>query len=149
MIKKFDFVAAALAGFATTGLVMFSFPAHAQTAPVEVVRPGDRQMTCPALAAEINVLAQPQAAVATSAKPKKKGGLGFLRMLGSAVPMIGGVGGGIGGGVLSAAGSLAAEGQAEKQMDDAQSMAREAMAGPTAAQQRKERLIAIFEEKRC
>ena len=32
MIKKFDYVAAALAGFITTGIVLVTFPAHAQSA---------------------------------------------------------------------------------------------------------------------
>lgn len=30
MMKKFDYIAAALAGFLTTGIVLVSFPVHAQ-----------------------------------------------------------------------------------------------------------------------
>ena len=34
MLKKFDFVAAALAGFLTTGVLLVSLPVHAQAAVV-------------------------------------------------------------------------------------------------------------------
>ena len=39
MMKKFDFVAAALAGFVTTAVLIVTFPAHAQSvaAPAAVV----------------------------------------------------------------------------------------------------------------
>jgi hypothetical protein len=150
--RTYDFIPAVLAGFCTTALLIGPFEAHAQTAAkpaFEIVRTGDRTMTCPALAAEINSLGQPQPAA--EAKPKKRGGLGFLRTLGSAVPMVGGMGSGgaLLSGVAGAASSLAMNSQVDSQMNDAQAMAREAMAGPTPAQQRKERLTAIFETKGC
>ena len=44
MMKKFDYVAAALAGFITTGVLLVSLPAHAQSvaAPAAVVAKANR-----------------------------------------------------------------------------------------------------------
>lgn len=152
--RAFDFLPPLLAGFCTTVLVVAPFPAHAAAGAkpaVEIVRPGDHDMACPALAAEINDLGQPQAAA--EAKPKKHGGFGLLRALGSAVPLVGGLGGGMGAALVSnvagTATQLAAGNQVGGQLDDARTMAREALVGGSPAQQRKTRLMTIFEEKRC
>jgi hypothetical protein len=44
MMKKFDYIAAALAGFITTGVLLVSLPAHAQSvaAPAAVVAKTNR-----------------------------------------------------------------------------------------------------------
>lgn len=122
--------------------------AEQQPAPA-VVRVGDRAMTCDALATEINALAQ---APADEPRPRKKRGLGFLSVLGGAVPFVGAAGA-VGGALMSTAASGAAQMAGQDATDatiaDANRMAYEAMNGGSPARQRKERLTAIFEEKRC
>jgi hypothetical protein len=119
-----------------------------------LVRPGDHAMSCQALAAEINTLAAPAPEMA-AAKPKKKSGFGILRALGSAAPLLGGVGGGMGGAIASTAlGAIGndrggGEDQMKTAMVDAHRMAVDAMNGGSVAAQRKQRLSAIFEDKHC
>lgn len=133
------------AAFLTPDAVRAAEPQPAIT----VVRVGDRAMTCEALAAEINTLAQSPVA---EAKPRKKRGLGFLSALGGAVPFVGAAGM-VGSALVSTAASgaaqMAAEGATDAAMADANRMAYEAMNGGSPAQQRKVRLTTIFEEKRC
>lgn len=141
-------------------LTLLSFAPHGAEAtepalaPVQLVQTGDHDMSCPALAAEINRLAAMDAAPAevTPAAPKKKHGLGFSKVLGGAAPFIPGVGGIVGGAVLSTA-ATAAGGDASHGADEMVASSRllmaKAAAGPSVAAQRKERLTAIFEAKRC
>ncbi|MBV9747893.1 MAG: hypothetical protein JO157_03670 [Acetobacteraceae bacterium] len=148
-MRRPRFVPVFLSSFALTASLLSSSMSRA--AEQEVVRVGDRDLTCTALAAEINTLAQPDAEEA-AAKPAKKHGFGFLKVLGSAVPLVG-MANGMGGALLSSAAGAAqaagAQGQAAGAMEQSNRFAREALAGGSAAQQRKERLTSIFEEKRC
>lgn len=143
------FASLCLSSFALTAALLT--PGASRAAGQEVVRVGDREMSCPALAAEINMLAQP-AADQGGAKPAKKRGFGFLKVLGSAVPLVG-MGSSMGGALLSSAAGAAqaagAQDQNSRAIEQSSRLAREAMAGGSAQQQRKERLTAIFEEKRC
>lgn len=138
-----------LSSFALT--VALLTPGASRAAGQDVVRVGDRAMSCPALAAEINALAQP-AADQGAAKPARKRGFGFLKVLSTAVPFVG-MGSAVGGALLSSAAGAAqaatAQDQANGAIGESSRLAREAMAGGSAQQQRKERLTAIFEEKRC
>lgn len=137
------------AAFLTPDAVRAAEPQVQGPPALAVVRVGDRAMTCEALAAEINTLAQPPVA---EAKPRKKRGLGFLSALGGAVPFVGAAGM-VGSALVSTAASgaaqMAAQGATDAAMIDANRMAYEAMNGGSPAQQRKERLTVIFEEKRC
>ncbi len=138
-----------LSSFALT--VALLTPGASRAAGQEVVRVGDREMSCPALAAEINLLARPVVEQA-SVKPARKHGFGFLKVLSSAVPLVG-MGSSMGGALLSSAAGAAQAASAQDQtsgaIEQSSRLAREAMAGGSAQQQRKERLTAIFEEKRC
>jgi hypothetical protein len=127
-------------------------------APVQLVRPGDGQMSCQALSDEINQLAlteQPAAATQTAAAaPKKKKGLGFLKMLGGAAPMLSMVPGvGAAGMLMSSAAGAATQGSsqaaADDMMADSRAMMQRAMSGPSIASQRKERLTEMFTAKGC
>lgn len=141
------FFAPMLASFAATALVLAPGAARAADA-IELVRAGDGAMSCTALAAEINALAQP---VAAAEKPKKKKGFGFLKVLGSVAPFVPGIGVGamLAGSAIGSAANVAAEDGAKEAMEDAQRMTRDAMAGPSVAAQRRDRLTAIFESKGC
>lgn len=134
------------------------------SAPIQLLQPGDRTMSCGALATEINSLATAQAAPAATAavpeKKKKKGGLGFLKALSAAAPMLGPIGqlgGGMGGALASTAMSAAQQGAMNSSVNDAMessmAMANDAtaraLAGPSIAEQRKARLMTIFETKGC
>ena len=150
-MRRPRFLPLLLSSFAVTTCVLYPLSGHAE--PFEVVRVGDRAMTCQALAGEINALALAnQTAAAEAPKPKKKGGFGFLKVLGSAVPFVG-MGSAVGGALLSsasgAAQSMTAQSAVADTADDARRMAARAMTGPTPADQRKERLTGIFEEKHC
>lgn len=152
-MRRYRFVPVCLCSFALSVGLMApgAVRAAAPSAPQDVVRLGDRDMSCPALAAEINGLSQPGADDVVAAKPKKHG-LGFLKVLGAAMPMAG-LAGSMGGAMLSSAAGAAqaatATGGATDMMQESSRMARVALAGGTPQQQRKERLTAIFEEKRC
>ncbi|WP_162928267.1 hypothetical protein [Sphingopyxis terrae] len=107
----------------------------------QTVKPGDREMSCEALAAEINSLDGQRQADA-SAKQKKKKGLGFLKMLGAASPILGvaGSGGAVASTAMGAAGSVAG-GMGGSGQEDAEAMLQR--------NQRKQRLMGIFDEKKC
>ncbi|MFT3975814.1 MAG: hypothetical protein QM688_01675 [Sphingomonas bacterium] len=132
-----------LAGLATAALLAPA-PLHAgkgaEPVPFETVKAGDRDMSCEALAAEINALDGQRQAAGAGAK-KKKGGLGFLKMLGAASPILGvaGSGGAVASSAMGAAGSVAGgmaagSGNAEDMM---------------LRSQRKQRLMGIFDERKC
>ncbi|HWK36694.1 hypothetical protein [Sphingomonas sp.] len=74
----------------------------------EVIRAGDEEMSCEALSAEIGTLSaeQQQAGMPTR---RKRGGLGVLKVLGAASPLLGmaGAGGAIASSAMGAAGSIA------------------------------------------
>lgn len=151
-MRRYRFVPVCLSSFAlAVGAMAPGASRAAMPAAQEVVRLGDRDMSCQALAAEINNLAQPAVAEQAAAKPKKHG-FGFLKVLGAAMPMAG-LAGSMGGAVLSsaagAAQAAAATSAPSDMMAESSRMARTALAGGTPEQQRKERLTAIFEEKRC
>lgn len=71
------------AAFTASLFVINPTVSQAQTVPQQVtaVRVGDRQMSCEALATEIN---QPISADAPAASAKKRGGTDFMRMLSAA-----------------------------------------------------------------
>ncbi len=151
-MRRYRFVPVCLSSFAIAVAAMAPGVSRAAPLPAQdIVRLGDRDMSCQALAAEINSLVQPAAAEEVAAKPKKHG-FGFLKMLGAAMPMAGLVGS-MGGAVLSsaagAAQAAATTSAPADMMAESSRMARTALAGGTPEQQRKERLTAIFEEKRC
>jgi len=136
------------AAFLTPGAVR----AAEQEGHSDVVRVGDRAMTCEALASEINTLAQPPITPAAAAKPRKRRGLGFLSVLGGAVPFAGAagaMGGALVSTVASGAAQMATQDAMGAEMMDANRMAFDAMNGGSSAQQRRARLSAIFDEKRC
>lgn len=114
---------------------------QAEPQPFQIVKPGDREMSCEALAAEINTLDGQRQADA-SAKQKKKKGLGLLKMLGAASPILGvaGSGGAIASTAMGAAGS-AASGMGASGQEGAEAMLQR--------NQRKQRLMSIFDEKKC
>lgn len=146
MKSTIAFLIPAVAAFMVTASLI-PLAAHAAE-PVAVVRAGDNAMTCEALAAEINTLGAADQVAA--AKPKKHG-FGFLKVVGAVVPGVGLLNS-VAGGVVSsaaAAGSVMGENHAQSQIADTQAMAREAMAGGSAAQQRKARLTTIFDGKHC
>lgn len=149
IMRRSKFMPIMLSSFAFTACLLTGGAGRAAE-PVEVVRLGDRQMSCAALAGEINALAQVQSPAA--AKPRKKGGFGFLKVIGTAVPLVG-IGNAMGGALLSsaagAAQTAAAQGEAEGAINDSRRMAADAMAGLGPAEQRKARLTGIFEEKHC
>jgi len=110
----------------------------ADDAPFEVVRAGDRDMTCEALAAEINTLSNGPVAA-----KKKKSGLGFLKVLGAASPVLGmaGAGGAAASVAVGAAGAAgSAAGSPGMSTDPEQLMLK---------MQRKQRLTGIFDQKKC
>lgn len=147
----YRFVSFILAVALTTGLIVTPVYA-ADTAPFQIVRAGDHALTCAALAGEINSLAMADVPPAAEAPKKKRGGFGLGRLLGSVAPLVPGVGGVVGGVVMAAA-STAQQGAAQDSVADmtseSRAMMRRAMAGPSPESQRKDRLTAIFEEKRC
>lgn len=144
------FTTLCLSSFALTVAFIHSTAGHA--ADIEVVRVGDRDMGCPALAAEINSLSRGPAAAAEAAPKPKKHGFGFLKVLAGAVPVLG-AGQAIGGALLStaagAAQAAAADGQRDEMMASAKEAMREGVNGGSPEQQRKARLLEIFEAKRC
>lgn len=149
-VRTTRFLPICLSSFLVTAALISPVAARAEptqaTVP-DVVRVGDRAMTCEVLASEINTLAR--GPVATAARPKKKRGFGFLSALGGAVPFAGGMGGVLVSTAASSAAQMAAESATRSAMDDASRMAQDAMNGGSPEQQRKARLTAIFEEKRC
>lgn len=150
-MRRYRFIPVCLSSFAlTVGLIAPGASRAAPPSAQEVVRVGDRDMSCQALAAEINNLAQP-AADPAPAKPKKHG-FGLLKMLTAVTPMAG-LAGSMGSAMLSsaagAAQAAAATGGASDMMAESSRMARVALAGGSPEQQRKDRLTGIFEEKRC
>lgn len=159
MMRRSNPLSAAFAGFVLTCFALSPTPAAATPTapmPVQLVRAGDNQMSCEALAAEINQLAQAgQPVAAAAAQPKKKRS-GLLRALGQAAPLLGPVGmlgGGVAGALassaVSAASTAGATSQTDDMMDQSRAMMTRAMAGPSIESQRKDRLTAIFEGKRC
>lgn len=114
---------------------------QAETQPFQTVRPGDREMSCEALAAEINSLDGQRQADAT-AKQKKKKGVGLLKILGAASPILGvaGSGGAMASTAMGTAGSVAG-GMSASSQEDAEAMLQR--------NQRKQRLMTIFDEKKC
>lgn len=115
----------------------------AGAAEIVLVQPGDRELSCEALAKEINDLAQ---ASAEPAKKKKKGAFGFLgKALSVASPMLGTVGNGAG--VMVAGQAAAAVQSAERETQQEQAKASSSLA--SVAQQRRTRLMTIFAEKKC
>lgn len=127
-------------------------PVQAAAEPLELVRAGDSAMTCTALASEINSLAAADAPVATDqpAKPKKHFG-GLLKVLGGAAPFVPGIGSVrmlVASGATTAA-SLGAEKAPHAAAETADALVRRAMAGPSIAQQRRDRLSTMFSDKHC
>lgn len=115
--------------------------------PQTLVRAGDRAMSCEALAAEINTLAN---AGARSERPRRRGGLGVLRALGAASPLLGAMGSGVMGMAAGQAVSMAQQEAATSGMDEAMAASIDAASGrQSVAEQRKARLTGIFEEKGC
>ena len=114
---------------------------QSESQPFQTVKPGDREMSCEALAAEINSLDGQRQADA-SAKQKKKKGLGLLKVLGAASPILGvaGTGGAVASTAMGAAGSVAG-GVGAAGQEDAEAMLQR--------NQRKQRLMTIFDEKKC
>ncbi|WEK43427.1 MAG: hypothetical protein P0Y64_00850 [Candidatus Sphingomonas colombiensis] len=113
---------------------------EAQPAPFETVKAGDRSMSCEALAAEINSLDSRQQA---GGAKKKKGGMGLLKMLGAASPMLGMAGstGAVASSAMGAAGSVAGATAPPQPDGGAEDMMLRI--------QRKQRLMRIFDEKKC
>ena len=113
-----------------------------------LVRTGDAQMTCQALANEINQLASADAKPA----PKKKGfGFGgFGRALMAVSPLAAMAGNGMGGQVMAQAAGLAQQqamtAEAGRQTDAALNAATSTQ---SVAAERKARLLAIFGQKGC
>lgn len=128
-----------------TATLLAPAPLHAgkeaQPVPFETVKTGDRNLSCEALAAEINSLNGQQQNADASAK-KKKGGLGFLKMLGAASPILGvaGSGGAVASTAMGAAGSVAG-GMSATPIGNAENM--------MLRSQRRQRLTSIFNEKNC
>lgn len=117
-------------------------PALARPDPETAVQPGDRELSCEALAAEINTLAT------APAKPlkKKKKGLGFLRVLGAVSPlggMVGGTGGALASSAMSTVGNVAASEARNARQGDYPA------ARPSLAEQRLQWLSQIRTEKKC
>jgi len=122
---------------------------HAWAAETALVQPGDRDLSCDALAGQINALAQSDAEPVR--KKKKKGGFGFLtKALSAASPMLGNLGQGTGALVAGQAAAAVQSAQMEAQMDDQMALAM-AATNPreSVEQQRRARLMAIFEDKNC
>lgn len=147
------FVYFSLAAALTIGGAVPPAFAAIPAAPFQIVRPGDHAMTCDTLAAEINMLAVADAPAPVAEAPKKKhGGFGLGRLLSAAAPFVPGVGGIVGGVAMSAASAAqqsTAQDNAADLTNDSRAMMRRAMAGPSPESQRKDRLTAIFEEKKC
>ncbi|MBS0285027.1 MAG: hypothetical protein JSS15_11470 [Proteobacteria bacterium] len=128
-----------------TATVLAPAPLRASEAgepvPFETVKAGDRDMSCEALATEINALDRQQQAANAGAR-KKKGGLGFLKMLGAASPVLGMAGGGgaVASTAMGAAGSVAGGMAGTPGGNTDEMMLRN---------QRKQRLMGIFNEKKC
>lgn len=153
---------AVFAGFVLTCFALTPAPATARetasaaVAPAQLVRAGDSQMSCEALAAEINQLSVADRPVVAAAvqPPKKKGG--FLRVLGRAAPYLGPLGM-LGGGAaalaassaVGAAGSAGAANGTNEMMEESRAAMRRALAGPSVESQRRDRLTAMFETKHC
>jgi uncharacterized membrane protein len=136
-------------------LILAATPAaaakEAPAVPVQLLQPGDGQLSCQALATQINQLAS---AEAQPAKPKKKGfGFGALtKVLGAAAPVLGGMGGSGMGGMLAGQAMGALQGSAAENQMNAQMEAATAAAMPVAQSveaQRKARLMGFFTEKGC
>lgn len=136
----------------------FSTSAGASVPATSLVRAGDGTMTCQALASEINQLAAATTSTppaATAAKPKKKG-LGFLgKAISSVAPMasmmVPGVGGMIASSVTGAVSQAASGDAVSRSMEMAEQATEQAMRAmnPGIEQQRKERLMGMFEKKGC
>ena len=131
-------------------LILASAPVAARTAPpapMQLLQPGDAQLTCQALATQINNLAL------LEAKPKKKkgfglGGLGKVLM--AASPLGAMAGSGIAGQLVTQAAGMAQQGAMEGQLQsqiDAATGAVEPMQSVEA--QRKTRLMGFFTQKGC
>jgi hypothetical protein len=135
-------------------LILAATPAaakEARAAPVQLLQPGDGQLSCQALATQINQLAS---AEAQPAKPKKKGfGFGALtKVLGAAAPMLSGMGGSGMGSILAGQAMSALQGTAADNQMNAQMEAATAAAVPLAQSveaQRKARLMGFFTQKGC
>ena len=154
LTKTFPRLAAAL-----PLLMLVAAPAGAKdaaAAPVQLLQPGDAQLTCGALAAQINTLALAEAA---PAKPKKRGfGVGSLtKVLGAAAPMLGPLGGmggmgggGIGGGLINGALGALQSGATDAQISSGMDAAAAAIPAPQSVEaQRKARLMGFFTQKGC
>ncbi len=123
--------------------------------PIQVVQTGDNALSCQALATEISSL-NTSAALASptqaAAKPQRRGFGGLFKVLGSAAPFVPGVGG-MAGSLMMATAGAAQSGATQSRMADVEAaghdMAMRALAGPTPAEQRRERLTSIFDAKHC
>ncbi len=139
--------------FISTAAVAQAGQPAPQAATIQVVRPGVHDLSCQALASEINALAAaaaPAPTVQAEAK-ERKAGANFLRVLGSAAPFVPRLGGA--GSLITAAAGSMEQASSQAAMSDVaergRAMAERALAGPTPADQRKERLTTIFEAKHC
>ena len=134
-------------------LAILAAPALA-AGDLQLVQAGDHERSCPALGAEINALAS-GATPAVAAAPRKKGFGGFAKAFGSALPVLGtavpvlGMLGGQGGAVLMQAAGAAGSMGAQSAAHDAVANARTAADDMMLREQRKQRLLAIFEERHC
>lgn len=152
MTAKTIFKSSLVAMLIGAAAVSPSAPAFAaEAAAVQLVQPGDADLTCEALASQINALASNDA----QPKKKKRGfGLGSLtKVLSVASPMLGGMGGsGMGGMIANQAISVAQTSAMESQMQDTMDGAMAAanpMANQSIEQQRKNRLMGFYESKGC
>lgn len=119
-------------------------------APIQLLQPGDAQLSCQALATQINELANAEA----QAPRKRRGGFGsFGKMLGAAAPMLGSMGGmggnGIGGALANQAIGAIQAGAAQSQAQGQADAASAAPASQTVAAQRRDRLMEFFQSKGC
>jgi hypothetical protein len=131
-------------------LILASTPAAAKTAPaaqVQLLQPGDAQLSCQALATQINELAL------LEAKPKKKKGFGLGglgKVLIAASPLGAMAGSGLAGQLATQAAGMAQQGAMQGELQG-QVDAATAAANPTQSveAQRKNRLMGFSTQKGC
>ena len=136
---------------ASIGALLLTQPVYAAGAPLQLIQPGDKAMSCEALAAEINSLSAAKAKTAQRAEAGRKA-RGFMSSaLTLAGPMLGGAlssAGGDGTGALIAQQAIGA--LQTQQMSQAYAPALEASAaGVSLEVQRMARLSEIYAAKGC
>ena len=133
---------------------LLALPAAAQ----DVIRPGDSEMTCEALAGEINALSRSQVRAARREEQRANGeeGLGgFARSLGAARPLLDTVVSNTGGDAMTAAviARSAIDGAQDSSVGESRPQARRpappAAAAPTVDALRLERLNTLHDRRGC